>query len=107
MAKSLRVKKGDTVVVLAGSEKGAKGKVIRSLPDKGRVVVERVSMVKKHQKPTAQNPAGGIVEKEAAIDVSNVRLVCPKCSESIRARRHQLDDGTSMRRCPKCDEAFE
>ena len=67
-----RIRKGDNVVVIAGKEKGARGKVLRILTKKSRVVIERIAMVKKHMKPTQQNPQGGIVEKEGSVHISNV-----------------------------------
>ena len=107
MTKSLHVKKGDTVIVIAGSEKGNKGKVLKALPDSNRVLVERLNLIKRHQKPSQKNPTGGIVEKEAAIHASNVKLVCPECSKPTVAKRHVLEDGKVMRRCAECGETFE
>lgn len=107
MPKSLHVKKGDTVLVISGGQKGSKGKVIQAMPMKERVLVERVNMIKRHTRPTQKNPAGGIVEKEAPIHASKVKLICPKCNEAIRARRHVLADGKVMRRCPKCSEVYK
>ena len=83
MAK-MNVKTGDKVVVLSGKDKGKEGLVIRALPAEGKVIVEGVAVVKKAVRPSAQNQQGGFVEKEAAIDVSNVMLVCPKCGKPTR-----------------------
>jgi len=107
MRKSLHVKKGDTVVIIAGSEKGNKGKVLMTMPEDNRLMVERTNMVKRHQKPSQVNPAGGIVEKEAPMHASNVKLICPECSKPTSAKRHVLEDGKVMRRCAKCGETFE
>lgn len=107
MAKHLHVKKGDTVVVLTGTDKGNKGKVIYTVPTKNKVVVEQINMIKRHQKPNVKHPTGGIIDKEAPMNASNVKLICPKCSEKTRATRHVLDDGKVMRRCPKCSEVFK
>ncbi len=107
MSKSLHIKKGDTVLVLSGADKGAKGKVLYTLPEKNRAAVERVKLVKKHQKPSMKHPTGGIIEQEAAINASNLMLVCPKCSEAMRAKSQKLEDGKTMRRCPKCSEIFD
>ncbi|RJO73248.1 MAG: 50S ribosomal protein L24 [Myxococcales bacterium] len=107
MPRTLHVKKGDTVVVISGKEKGSKGKVIYTKPERNRVAVERLNMVKRHRRPSQKFPTGGIVEKEQPFDASNVTLVCPKCSEAIRAKRHVLDTGKTMRRCPGCGEDFE
>jgi len=73
--KKFKIKSGDTVIVIAGDHKGSEGKVLQILKDKNRVIVEGVNMISKHTKPSAQNPQGGIVKKEASIDVSNVALV--------------------------------
>ena len=101
-----RVKKGDTVQVLAGKNKGKQGQVMRILTKKGRVLVERVNMIKRHQKPT-QNTQGGIIEKEASIDASNVAPVCPKCRKGVRIGFKLHDDGTKVRVCKKCGEELD
>jgi large subunit ribosomal protein L24 len=103
----MHVRKGDSVVVIAGKEKGKRGKVLRLVTGKGRVVVERVNMVKRHTRPTQRNPRGGILEKEGALELSNVALWCGKCGA---ARRHRIDskDGQAKRRvCVKCGAVFE
>ena len=97
----MNVKKDDLVQVLSGKDKGKKGKVLRALPAKGKVVVEGVAIVKKATRPNPNNQAGGIVSQEAAIDVSNVALVCPKCGKPTRVG-HQ--DGKRV--CKKCGELF-
>ncbi len=107
MAGELHVKKGDTVIVITGKDKGSRGKVIETLPEKGRVLVQGLNMIKRHQRPNSKHPTGGIIEKEAAINASNIRLVCPKCNESVRARRMKLNDGKPMRKCPKCGEVYD
>ena len=75
----MHVRKGDQVVVIAGKEKGKRGRVLRLLTGAGRVVIERVNMVKRHTKPSQRNPRGGIVEKEGSVESSNVSLWCNKC----------------------------
>jgi large subunit ribosomal protein L24 len=103
----MHVRKGDQVVVISGKEKGKRGKVLRLLTGKGRVVVERVNMVKRATKPTQRNPRGGILEKEGSLEVSNISLWCGKCGA---ARRHRVDaqDGQKKRRvCVKCASVFE
>ena len=82
----MHVRKGDQVVVIAGKEKGKRGRVLRLLTEKDRVVIERVNMVKRHTKPTQRNPRGGILEKEGSIDGSNVSLWCDKCGAARRAK---------------------
>jgi large subunit ribosomal protein L24 len=102
-----RIKKGDTVVVLAGKNKGKQGQVLRIANKKGRVFVERVNMIKKHQKPTQQSSQGGIVEKEASINASNVAPVCPKCKKGVRIGFKRHDDGKKVRVCRKCGEELD
>ena len=99
----LNVKKGDQVKVIAGKDKGKEGEVIRALPAKGRVVVEKVNVVKKAMRPTQANPQGGISSVEAPINVSNVMLVCPKCKAATRVG-HRFDEaGKKHRVCKKCN----
>ena len=107
MAGELHVRKGDTVVVITGKDNGSRGKVIATMPEEKRVLVQGLNMIKRHQRPSAKHPTGGIIEKEAPIDISNVKLVCPKCNENVRAKRVRLEDGKSMRKCPKCGEVYE
>ncbi len=96
MAAKFKVKKGDTVIVLTGREKGKSGEIIRMLPKEKRVLVRDVNMVKRHTKPSPTNP-GGIVDKEAPIHVSNVMLLDPKTGEPTRVRRQKDKDGTVER----------
>ncbi len=101
-----RVKKGDTVIVLGGKNKGKQGQVIRVVHKKDRVVVERVNLIKRHTKAT-QNSQGGIVEKEASIHASNVALVCPKCRKGVRIGFKVHDDGSMVRVCRTCGEELD
>ncbi len=103
----IHVRSGDNVVVISGDEKGKKGKVMRALPKTGRVVVEGVAMVTKHQKSRGQGMPGGIIHKEAAIAASNVMLVCAKCGKATRNAHKILADGKKVRVCKKCGAAFE
>jgi len=96
MAKA-KLKKGDNVLVIAGKEKGKTGQVIRVLRDRDRVLVERVNMIKRHQKGTSPQQPGGIVEKEASLHISNVMLVCPSTNKPTRIGRKQLSDGKRVR----------
>ena len=105
MAK-MNVKKGDQVEVLSGKDKGKRGEVLRALPAEGKVVVEGVAVVKRHTKPTQANQQGGIVEKEAAIDVSNVALVCPSCGKATRVGHDHNAEGKKVRVCKKCGAQF-
>jgi len=103
----MHVRKGDQVVVIAGKEKGKRGRVLRLVNDKGRVVIERVNMVKRHTKPTQRNPRGGILEKEGSVEASNVALWCGKCVAPRRAK-HDHQEGQKKRRvCVKCGTVFE
>jgi len=104
----MHVRKGDQIVVTSGKEKGKRGRVLRLLTAKSRVVVERVNLVKRHTRPTQRNPRGGIVEKEAGLPLSNVSLWCGRCSAARRSR-HVLGDGQTKKKrvCVKCGSAFE
>jgi len=103
----MHVRKGDQVVVIAGKEKGKRGRVLRLLTDKKRVLIERINMVKRHTKPTQRNPRGGIIEKEGSLDLSNVALWCGKCVAPRRGR-HEHNEGQPKRRvCVKCSTPFE
>jgi len=99
------IKKGDTVIVLAGKDKGKKGKVIRVIPDKGKLVVEGINVAKKHQRPTRNFP-GGIVDKALPLFVSKVMLVCPRCSRPARMGSKRVQD-RNVRVCRKCDEIID
>jgi len=102
---NLRV--NDKVEVIAGKDKGRVGKVLRVERDKSRVVVERINMIKKHQKATDATQSGQIIEREAGIHISNVMLVCPECAETVRVGKQILDDGTKVRICKKCKATIE
>jgi len=103
----IHVRSGDTVVVISGDEKGKKGKVLRAEPKKGKVVVEGVAMVTKHQKARGQEVPGGIIHKEAAINASKVMLVCAKCGKATRNAHKILEDGKKVRMCKKCGATFD
>ncbi len=92
----MRVKKGDTVVVIAGKDKGKKGTVVKVMPKANRVLVEGVNMITKHQKPTAVNPQGGIVNKEASIHISNVMPLDPETGKGTRVR-YEVKEGKKVR----------
>jgi large subunit ribosomal protein L24 len=103
----MHVRKGDTVVVTAGKEKGKRGRVLRVLTDKDRLVIERVSMVKRHTKPTQANPRGGILEKEGSVALSNVALWCGKCGAGRRPKAEVREGQKKRRVCVKCGTLFE
>jgi len=100
----IHVKKGDTVEVIAGKNRGKRGKVLRVFPKHHRIIVEGVNVVKRHAKPTPKLPQGGIVEKEAKIPAGKVMLVCAKCGEAVRFGHEHLPDGTKVRVCRNCGE---
>ena len=104
--RNVHVKKGDTVKVLAGKDKDKQGVVLRSIPERNRVVVEKVNMVKKAMRPTQANPQGGITTMEAPIHASNVMLVCPNCNEATRYTRKRVD-GKVVRVCKKCGKDID
>jgi len=101
------VKKGDTVTVIAGKEKGKSGKILRTIPKKQRVIIEKVNLVKKHLRKKAQGQGGGIIEMEGGIHVSNVMLNCPNCKQPARVGRTLLEDGRKVRVCKKCGEIID
>src|SRR5438552_18159262 len=102
-----RLRKDDTVMVIAGKERGKTGKVLRVLAEKNRVLVERVNMVKRHTKPRGVQQPGGIVEKEASIHLSNVLPICGRCNKPTRIGHRRLDDGHAVRLCRRCGEALD
>ena len=102
----MHIKKNDTVKVIAGREKGKTGKVLSVTKEKGRILIEKVNLVKRHQKPDATGK-GGIVEKEAPLRVSNVMLVCSKCNTGVRVGHKVLEDGKKVRVCKKCQELLD
>jgi large subunit ribosomal protein L24 len=104
----VRIKKGDTVQILSGDDKGAKGTVHRVYPKKDQLVVSGVNMIKKHQRPTGQTRTQvGIIEREAPVDVSNVELVCSKCQRATRIGYRTFEDGSRARVCKKCGEIID
>ena len=101
------VKKDDQVELLAGKDKGRVGKVLRVDRKTGKAIVEKVNIIKRHTKPSQTDQQGGIVEKEALVDMSNLKLICPKCSKTVRVGRNVLDDGSKVRVCKKCGESVD
>ena len=98
------LRKNDTVLVIAGRDRGKRGRVLRVLPDKTRVIVEGVNFIKRHTRANPQrNIKGGIVEREASLHASNVQLVCPECGKMTRVARRVLTDGRKVRVCRKCE----
>ncbi len=100
------VKKKDLVQVMSGKEKGKTGKVLRIMHKRGRVVIEKLNMVKRHTKPTGQKP-GGIIEQEGALSASVVLLYCDKCSRGVRTAKKTLESGKKVRVCAKCKNQLD
>jgi len=98
------VKKNDTVVVLAGKDRGRKARVLRVYPSKGRAIVEGVNFIRKHTRPNPQrNIKGGILEREASVDASNLMVVCSECGKPSRVGHKKLEDGKKVRTCRRCN----
>ena len=106
-AKNLHVRKNDMVMIIAGKEKGKSGKVLHVFPSKGRLTVENLNMVKRHKRATRAGAEAGIIEKEAAIDASNVMLLCGGCNKPVRTGIRLLEDGSKARYCKKCNEIVD
>ena len=102
------IRKNDNVVVVAGKDRGKRGRVLKVLPDRNRLVVEGVNFVKRHTRPNPQqNVKGGIVERESSLHASNVQIVCPECGAPTRIGHQLLGDGRKVRVCRKCDGAVD
>jgi len=102
-----RLRKDDTVMVIAGRERGKTGKVLRVLPAKQRALIERLNLVKRHQKPRGPQSPSGIVEKEAPIHLSNLMIMCDKCNAPVRMGKRLLEDGRSVRVCRRCGDQLD
>jgi large subunit ribosomal protein L24 len=100
----MKVIKNDLVLVVSGNYKGKKGKVLKVFPKENRVIVEGVNFIKRHTRPTQKNPQGGIIEKEAPIQASNLLVICPKCDSPSRIGRKVLENGKRVRICKNCEE---
>jgi large subunit ribosomal protein L24 len=103
----MRIRKDDTVLVIAGKDKGKKGKVRQSFPKESRVVVDGVNKVKRHTRPRGAVRQAGIIEREAPMHVSNVMLICTKCNRPARIGFRFLEDGTKVRVCQRCNEVID
>ncbi|MFN3477640.1 MAG: 50S ribosomal protein L24 [Candidatus Methylomirabilales bacterium] len=102
----LAVRKNDLVGVIAGKDRGKRGRVLKVIPKLERVVVERVNLVKRHTRPSRLSQ-GGILEKEAPIHVSNVMLICSRCDRPVRTGKAILADGRKVRVCKQCGEVID
>jgi large subunit ribosomal protein L24 len=101
------IRKNDTVLVIAGRERGKTGKVLRILTKDGRALVERLNLVTRHSKGGGGGAAQGIVEKEAPIHMSNLMILCDRCNAPVRIGKKKLDDGRSVRVCRRCTEQLD
>ena len=103
----MQIRKNDSVMVIAGKERGKTGKVLRVLKEKDAVIIERTNMVKRHTKPRGPQQPGGIIEKEAHIQASNIMIMCDKCNAPVRIGHKTLTDGKKIRICRSCKEALD
>ena len=102
----MKIVKNDTVKVISGNHRGKVGRVLKVFPKSNRVIVEKVNLIKRHRRARSTTDQGGILEKEASIHISNVMLVCPKCSKPSRTGVTALSDGTKVRVCKSCNETL-
>lgn len=102
----LKVRRDDTVVVIAGKSKGAKGKIMSAMPKENRVIVQNANMITRHTKPRKQGEEGGRIKKEAPMDASNVMLLCPKCNKATRVSYGMKGD-KKVRICKKCKKNID
>jgi large subunit ribosomal protein L24 len=105
--KSVHVKKGDTVLILSGKDKGKKGKVLDAMPSEGMILVEGVNMSSKHKKPRTRYQQGGIIHQESPVNCSKVMLVCTRCGKPSRTGKVILENGEKVRSCKKCNETID
>ena len=103
----MNVKKGDTVQIISGDDKGKKGKVLEAMPSSNRVLVEGINIQTKHTKPRRAGETGGIVKQEAPVSTSKVMVVCKKCNSVTRVAHTTLKDGSKVRVCKKCNESLD
>jgi large subunit ribosomal protein L24 len=103
----LPVRKNDLVQVIAGKDRGKRGKVVRVIPKLDRILVEKLNLVKRHTKPGRLSQQGGILERENPLHVSNVLVVCAKCDKAVRTGRSFLADGRKVRVCKSCGEVID
>ena len=102
-----RIRRNDQVEVLSGRDKGVRGEVVSVNVRENRAIVNGVNLVKRHQRPTGPQNPGGIIEREAPIDLSNLGLICSPCGSAVRVKFNKLVDGRKVRVCIKCDEVMD
>ncbi len=103
----MHLKRGDNVAVIAGKEKGKKGKVLHVMTGGNRAVVEALNMITRHERPSQRNPQGGMVQREAPIHASNLMVICTKCNTPTRLGKRALEDGSRVRVCKRCSEIID
>ncbi len=103
----MKIKKNDPVLVIAGDDKGKRGKVLKTFPEKGRAIVEGVNFIKRHTRARKQGDKSGILEKEAPISVTNLMVVCSKCDKGVRVGARIMPDGRRVRVCKSCGEMLD
>jgi large subunit ribosomal protein L24 len=101
------LKKGDTVMVIAGKEIGKSGKILKVEHKKHSVIIEKVNFIKRHARPSSKTKQGGIIEREGPIHASNVGLLCPRCNVPVRIKKAFVEDKRKVRACTKCGELFD
>ncbi len=102
----MKIKRNDVVKVIAGKDKGKSGKVLKIFPVKSKIIVEGINYLKKHTRKTQENPKGGVIQRENAINISNVAMICTRCSKPARVGFTQLSDGAKARICKNCKETL-
>ncbi len=102
----VKIRRDDTVKVMIGKDRGKQGKVLRVFPERGRALVEGINLVKKHLKPTQNNPQGGVSAQERPVSMANLRRICPRCNRPVRVGFTVAQDGTKQRVCKRCGEVL-
>jgi large subunit ribosomal protein L24 len=103
----MKIQKNDNVLIIAGKDRGKKGKVRKAMPDKDKVIVEGFNMIKRHSKTKGKTRQAGIIELEAPIHISNVMIICNKCNKPARVGYRALEDGNKARYCHNCSEIID
>ena len=107
IAPKLHVKKNDLVMVVSGKEKGKSGRILKVMPEKEKVIIEKINFIKRHARPHGKQRQGGILEKEAPVHTSNVMLLCEKCNKPVRIGHRVVEGSKKARYCRKCGEIFD
>ncbi len=107
IAPRLHIRKNDLVMVVNGNEKGKSGRILRVMPEKEKVIIEKINFIKRHARPHGKQRQGGILEKEAPLHVSNVMLLCEKCNKPVRIGHRVVEGSKKARYCRKCGEIFD